>query len=87
VTATLDASFDAKIEAGQNYVVHALKIQPNGKILVGDRFSSIDGRAKASLARLNPDARTAAFVKLTTTTGKTSRACTRMAAWTAPSSR
>ena len=34
-----------------------MKIQPNGKILVGGRFSSIDGRAKASLVRLNPDGR------------------------------
>jgi len=54
---TLDASFDAKIDTGQNSFVYALKIQPNGKILVGGRFSSIDGRAKASLARLNPDGR------------------------------
>ena len=52
---TLDASFDAKIGTGQNYFVYALKLQPDGKILVGGRFRSIDGKTKASLARLNPD--------------------------------
>ena len=52
---TLDASFDAKIGTGQNYFVYALKLQPDGRILVGGRFSSIDGKTKAGLARLNPD--------------------------------
>lgn len=52
---TLDTGFDAKIGAGPNYFVYALKVQPDGKILVGGRFSSVDGKTKASLARLNPD--------------------------------
>ena len=52
---TLDAAFDAKIGAGHNYFVYALSVQPDGKILVAGRFSSIAGKAKASLARLNPD--------------------------------
>ena len=54
---SLDTSFDARIGAGQNDFVYALKVQPDGKILVGGRFSSVDGRTKASLARLNPDGR------------------------------
>ena len=52
---SLDASFDARIGAGQNCFVYALKVQPDGKILVGGRFSSINGKPKASLARLNSD--------------------------------
>jgi len=52
---TLDAGFDARLGAEQNYFVYALKLQPDGRILVGGRFSSIDGKTKAGLARLNPD--------------------------------
>ena len=51
----LDASFDARIGAGPNDFVYALKVQPDGKILVGGRFSSVDGKPQGSLARLNSD--------------------------------
>jgi uncharacterized delta-60 repeat protein len=51
----VETSFDAKIGTGANYFVYALKVQPDGRVLVGGRFSSIEGKPKASLARLNPD--------------------------------
>lgn len=51
----LEPSFDAKVGKGQNYFVHALAVQPDGKILIGGRFGSLSGQAKGSLARLNPD--------------------------------
>jgi uncharacterized delta-60 repeat protein len=36
-------------------VVNAVVIQPDGKVLLGGQFSSVDGFPRANVARLNPD--------------------------------
>jgi uncharacterized delta-60 repeat protein len=52
---TLDVAFDAKIGAGKNYFVYALTVQPDGKLVIGGRFSSVQGQGRDDIARLNPD--------------------------------
>ncbi len=48
---TPDAAFNVPV----NNQVEALKVQPNGKILVGGYFTGIGGAARDRIARLNPD--------------------------------
>ena len=50
---SLDASFDPG--TGANAAVHSLALQPNGKILVGGSFTSMDGVPRNRIARLNSD--------------------------------
>ncbi|HTD65293.1 MAG TPA: immunoglobulin domain-containing protein [Candidatus Limnocylindria bacterium] len=50
---SLDATFDPG--SGANSDVLALDVQPDGKILVGGRFRSFNGRARHQIARLNSD--------------------------------
>jgi uncharacterized delta-60 repeat protein len=40
---------------GANKPISAIVVQPDGKILIGGRFSSVDGVAQASIARILPD--------------------------------
>lgn len=51
---TVDKDFYAAI-SGSTPAVHALAVQPDGKILVGGVFSSVDGTERGNLARLNSD--------------------------------
>jgi len=52
----LDATFDPIVEAGEAEVsIKALAIQPDGRILVGGSFTTIDGEPRRRLARLLPD--------------------------------
>lgn len=52
----LDANFDPVVDAGGAEVnIKALAIQPDGRILVGGAFTSIDGQPRRRLARLLPD--------------------------------
>lgn len=52
----LDANFDPVVEAGGAEVsIKALAIQPDGRILVGGSFMTIDGQPRRRLARLLPD--------------------------------
>ncbi len=48
---SLDPGFNPG--TGPNDEVHALALQPDGKILVGGKFTSVAGQARSGLARLN----------------------------------
>ena len=48
---TVDATFGTG--AGANQAVHAVAIQPDGKIIIGGVFTTYDGAASARVARLN----------------------------------
>ncbi len=50
---SLDTSFDPK--DGFNNVVHSVALQPNGKIVIGGRFTSFNGTSRNLIARLNAD--------------------------------
>jgi uncharacterized delta-60 repeat protein len=50
---SLDASFNPS--SGANWFVYALALQPDGKVLIGGQFSSVNGTARSSIARLNAD--------------------------------
>lgn len=50
---TLDRTFDPGI--GANGVVHAIVVQPDGKILIGGDFSQINNNRRRGIARLNLD--------------------------------
>lgn len=52
---TADASFDPG--SGMNNTVDCLAIQPDGKIVVGGLFTSVNGQACSYLCRLNTDGR------------------------------
>jgi uncharacterized delta-60 repeat protein len=51
---TMDKDFYAAI-SGSTPAVHAIAVQPDGKILIGGVFSSVDGTERGNLARLNSD--------------------------------
>ncbi|GAT34025.1 delta-60 repeat domain-containing protein [Terrimicrobium sacchariphilum] len=42
-------------EPGVQGEVNAIAIQPDGKVIIGGRFNSVNGQPRGSLARLNPD--------------------------------
>lgn len=50
---TLDTSFDPG--AGANAAIHAVLLQPDGRILIGGEFTSYGGSPRRHLARLNAD--------------------------------
>jgi uncharacterized delta-60 repeat protein len=50
---TVDTTFDPG--TGADNSVYALALQPDGKIIVGGTFGSIDGIAREGIARLNAD--------------------------------
>lgn len=50
---TLDGSFDPSLTADRT--VHALGLQPDGKILLAGAFTQLGGVSRAGYARLNPD--------------------------------
>ncbi len=50
---TLDASYDAKVSSGA--FVNALSRQADGRIIVGGKFTTINGFGRNGLARLNAD--------------------------------
>ena len=50
---TLDASYDPDITVTGSYGVDALRLQADGKLLVGGYFSQVGGTARAYLARLD----------------------------------
>ena len=52
---TLDNNFLNNMGNGFNNTVSVIKIQPNGKILVGGRFTSFNGVRSVRVARLNPN--------------------------------
>ncbi len=51
---TLDNTFQPS-SGGPDGVVYALAIQPDGRILIGGDFSTVNGVNREHLARLNPD--------------------------------
>ena len=51
---TVDTGFSARV-GGANSDVAALALQPDGKLLVGGKFSQVNGTAMQGVARLNPD--------------------------------
>lgn len=52
---TRDHSFNAWVDDPQGTRVHAIAMQPDGKILIGGEFKQVGGQPRAYLARLNPD--------------------------------
>lgn len=42
-------------EPGVQGEVNAIVIQPDGKVIIGGRFTSVNGQPRGNLARLNPD--------------------------------
>jgi len=55
VDGSLDAGFVADLSPPGDAEIDAICVQPDGKILVGGWFESINGAAVTNLARLNPD--------------------------------
>ncbi len=49
---SLDTTFDTQISSSGN--VSTINILPNGKILIGGSFSTVNGVSRSGLARLNP---------------------------------
>jgi uncharacterized delta-60 repeat protein len=52
---TLEGTGTFNPGSGPNNNVNCLLVQPDGKILLGGTFTTVNGQARASLARLNPD--------------------------------
>lgn len=53
---TLDTSFHALIVGAPNIAnVHAIALQPDGKILVGGSFTQVNGTLRSNIVRLNAD--------------------------------
>lgn len=58
---SLDASFDpgtstdGDLGTGYSARVHACRVQPDGRVVIGGNFTSINGAARSGIARLNPD--------------------------------
>lgn len=52
---TPDTSFVASIGAGLGHKVADIVTQPDGKVLIGGEFSTIDGQARGNAARLHAD--------------------------------
>jgi uncharacterized delta-60 repeat protein len=50
---TLDTSFNTG--AGASYIVNAIAVQPDGKILIGGEFDTFNGTQSRMIARLNAD--------------------------------
>ena len=51
---TLDESFQANI-SGENAFINSIAIQPDGKIIIGGKWMTINGKANQTFARLLPD--------------------------------
>ena len=49
----VDLSFDAG--SGIDGFVHAIVVQPDGKVIIGGRFATVRGLIRTNIARLNPD--------------------------------
>lgn len=52
---SLDTAFNTNLGASFNGSVNTLALQPDGKVLVGGTFASLNGGGAASLVRLNAD--------------------------------
>jgi uncharacterized delta-60 repeat protein len=52
---TEDGTFTGNIGSGFNGTVRTIKVQPDGKILVGGVFTSFNGNTSNRICRLNPD--------------------------------
>lgn len=53
IDGTVDASFNPG--SGTDYSVNAILIQPDGRIVIGGDFTTVNGTARNGLARLNAD--------------------------------
>ena len=49
----IDPSFDPGV--GPDGPIYAMAVQPDGKVLIGGQFTSVDGIPSSGIARLNPD--------------------------------
>ena len=52
---SVDPAFNADTGASQNGSVHAIVIQPDGRILIGGVFTNVNGASLNHIARLNTD--------------------------------
>ncbi|MET0758821.1 MAG: T9SS type A sorting domain-containing protein [Flavobacterium sp.] len=70
---SLDASFNpgTGIGSGTFNTIHAIALQPDGKILIGGQFTSYNGTTKGNVARLNANGTLdSAFTTITTNNSK-----------------
>jgi uncharacterized delta-60 repeat protein len=51
----LDQSFQTRITGTKGVELHAVLVQPDGRILIGGSFDHAEGNPSLNLARLNPD--------------------------------
>lgn len=52
---TLDTTFNASLDLGTFSGTFAIAVQSNGRILIGGRFTGVNGVTRGNLARLNAD--------------------------------
>jgi uncharacterized delta-60 repeat protein len=55
VDGSLDTNFNANLGLGANSAVHAITIQPDGRVLVGGGFTNFNGTVLNRIVRLNAD--------------------------------
>lgn len=51
----LDTSYNASLGLGPSGAVHALAVQPDGRVLIGGSFTNFNGAPMKYVCRLNPD--------------------------------
>lgn len=67
---SLDTSFRTNVGTGANAGVYDIVIQPDGDILIGGSFTTVDGHASSKVARLDPDGNAdTGFAQTATTSG------------------
>lgn len=57
----LDGSLDSSFASTLNSYVYTLRLQPDGKVLVGGQFNQLNGASVSGVARLNPDGTTDSY--------------------------
>ena len=68
-TGVLDTAFNANLGSGFDQYVFAVKLQSDGKILIGGNFSNLNGVATSRFVRLNADGTVDASFKANIGTG------------------
>jgi uncharacterized delta-60 repeat protein len=66
---SVDSTFNASTDAGDG--INALALQPDGKILIGGVFQTVDGVAHSPVARLHPDGSLDTYYAAAATSGET----------------
>lgn len=67
-TGELDTAFDVAVAGSATAIVKAVSLQPDGKILVGGKFSSVAGSSSSNIARFSQEGHPDASFNLTLST-------------------